>query len=456
MPVKPKRWLARIMTVALVGAATSIPAAGNLDPGLQCRLGAYRLSDGRSLAVTGFDGSPHDLRYLLSSGEYGQLSATPGGDYNLRAPKGETYGSVSFAPCAKGEAEIREEGRHALSGRKLPLQISRVFFESAGAHLFGTLVMPTDGSASAVVVWVEGSNDDPSTDDLDWQFVLPLNGIGVFVYDKRGTGQSGGQVSADFYVRAADTAAAAKEARQLAPEAQRFGVFGGSQGGWVAPLAATLTPLDFVIVGYGLAEGVTAQDRDEVEEEVRAAGFGDNVIPKVREITDATTRIVKSGWTSGYDELTAVEKKYSGEPWFKAITTENGYTGMMLKAPVDQIRTMGPKLDKHVSFNYDPRPVIESIRPRQLWILGGADHTAPNARTIEILKQIQTSRSDLDLVVYEDADHGLTETFESNGITRHRYPAGLSDLITNWITQGKLPRSRNGLAVMHPTIRTGL
>jgi hypothetical protein len=199
-----------------------------------------------------------------------------------------------------------------------------------------------------------------------------------------------------------------------------------------------------------VAEGVTAQDRDEVEEQVRAAGFGDDVIPKVREITDATTRIVKSGWASGYEELTAVERKYSGTPWFKAITTENGYTGIMLRTPADQIRTMGPKLDKHVSFNYDPRPVIESIRPRQLWVLGGADRTAPNAKTIEILRDIQTRRHDLDLAAYKDADHGLTETFEANGIARHRYPAGLAQLIADWIAFGTLPPSQGNLAILHP------
>ena len=450
MRVRADRWLVRTMMLAFVAAAAATSAAATLDPDLQCRLGAYRLSDGRSVGVTGIEGGAHDLRYLLSSGEYGQLASVSGGDYQMRAPKGETYGSVSFAPCRLGGLVFREEGKAPLSGRKLPLIVTRTSFDSAGSRLFGKLVMPAYGKAAAIVVWVEGSNDDPSTDDVDWQFVLPLSGIGVFVYDKRGTGQSQGELSADFYIRAADTASAVKEARRLAPHVQRFGVFGGSQGGWVAPLTATLTPLDFVIVGYGLAEGVTAQDRDEVEEEVRAAGYGDDVIPKVREVTDDTTRIVKSGWQSGYEQLTSVEKKYSREPWFKAITNENGYTGVMLKTPVDQIRLMGPKLDKRVSFNYDPRPVIETIRPRQLWILGGADHTAPNARTVEILKDIQVRRRDIDLIVYPDADHGLTETFESRGVARHRYPAGLTGLIVSWISSNALPPPEGNFLIIRP------
>jgi len=82
MPAQPARQ--RVFVRAIAGAIVStvlvMPAAANLDPALQCRLGAWRLSDGRSLAVTGIDGSTHDLRYLFSSGEYGPLFSTPGGD----------------------------------------------------------------------------------------------------------------------------------------------------------------------------------------------------------------------------------------------------------------------------------------------------------------------------------------------------------------------------------------
>ena len=230
MPVRPERWLVGMMAGAFVAAATTAaePAQAALNPDLQCRLGFYRLSDGRSVAVTGFDGTAHNLRYRLSSGEFGQLVWTAGGEYQMRALKGEAYGLVSFAPCVKGDLTFRETGGPALSGQKFPLQISRTSFESARTRLCGKLVMPVGGDAAAIVVWVEGSNDDPSTDDLDWQFLLPLKGIGVFVYDKRGTGESQGEISADFYVRAADTAAAVNEARRLAPRVPRVGVFGGS------------------------------------------------------------------------------------------------------------------------------------------------------------------------------------------------------------------------------------
>src|SRR6202012_395546 len=108
-------------------------------------------------------------------------------------------------------------------------------------------------------------------------------------------------------------------------------------------------------------------------------------------------------------------------------------TAIMLKTPIEKIREMGPKLDKHVSFNYDPRPVVASIAPRQLWVLGGADRTTPNIATLRILEDIQKSKSNLDIAIYRDADHGIEEMFSTAGAKRRRYPESLFALVANWM-----------------------
>jgi uncharacterized protein len=435
----------------LMAAAMLLPLApaarADIDPRLRCRFGAYALSDGRTLVIDGYDGAARDLQYVLSTGEYGHLAASAPDHYAMTADSG-AYGSASFSDCSSGELTFAEDGRQSLVGKRVANLVSYADFGSGGVRLHGKLVMPQNGNADAVVVMIQGSDDDPGTDDDFWQYALPLRGIGVFTYDKRGSGHSSGALSADFYLRAADTAAAVRKARELAPDTARFGVFGGSQGGWVAPLTATQTSLDFVTVGYGLAEGVTAQDRDEVEEMVRAAGYGDDVIAKVREITDATARVVKSEWTSGWKELAAVEGKYRREPWYKAIDGENGYTAIVLHAPEAKARMMGPKLDKHISFSYDPRPVIAMIAPRQLWVLGGADRTAPSAATLQILAAIQQHKPSLDVAVYRNADHGILLPFTFRGIKRRRFPDGYFDLIANWIKTDRLPKSDSDLIVL--------
>ena len=67
-----------------------------------------------------------------------------------------------------------------------------------------------------------------------------------------------------------DGVAAMREARRLAgARAGRVGYQAGSQGGWVAPIAANRAPVDFVIVCFGLAVSVIDEDQQQVEIEMR-------------------------------------------------------------------------------------------------------------------------------------------------------------------------------------------
>ena len=102
----------------------------------------------------------------------------------------------------------------------------------------------------------------------------------------------------------------------------------------------------------------------------------------------------------------------------------------------EQARAGGPAQAQGLSFNYEPRPVIETIKPRQLWLLGGSDRQAPSARTVEILQEIQHTRADLDVVVFPAADHGLTERFKGAGGETSAYSRGLFDLLASWILTG--------------------
>jgi pimeloyl-ACP methyl ester carboxylesterase len=403
-----------------------------LDADLQCRLGAYALPDGRFLSLTGSAGHPRDLRYGRSEGGLGKLVEQADGGYVSSAPPKL---ALRFEPCASGVVRM-ESGAGALQARRVPLVVRQTTFRSGDVALRGKLVLPPGGKAKAMAVWIGGSNNDPDTDDMGWQFELARRGVGVFVYDKRGTGGSGGAFTADFHLRAADTAAAVREARRLAPGVGKVGVIGGSQGGWVAPLAATLTPLDFVVPAFALAEGPPAQDRAVVEGQLRQAGFDDPILRQADELTVATERVVRSNFTDGFDALEAVKAKYAGAPWLAAIQPRS-YTGVLLSTTSDDARRMGPTLSQGLSFDYEPRPVIETIKARQLWLLGGRDRQAPSAGTVKALTEIQHARRDLDVVVFPDADHGLLQKSKGPEGEITTYPPGLFDLMAAWILTGR-------------------
>lgn len=427
-------------TLAIVTLAAATPPVvldpvvkTRLDPGLRCRLGTYALPDGRFLSITGSNGHPRDLRYARSEGGLGRLVEQADGAYVSSAPPPKL--TLRFDACESGLVRLENDSSEQL-GRRAPLVVRETVFRSGDVDLHGKLVMPPGGHAKAVAVWIGGSNNDPDTDDTGWQFELARRGVGFFVYDKRGAGASGGALTADFHVRAADTVAAVKAARRLAPRTKKVGVIGASQGGWVAPLVATLTPLDFVIPVFAMAEGPTAQDRAVVEDQVRRAGFDDVALRKADELTAATARVVRSNFTQGFEDLEALKLKYAGEPWM-AVIQPRSYTGVLLRMTSGEAREFGPSLSQGLNFDYEPKPVITTIKPRQLWLLGGRDRQAPSTGAVLVLRDIQRSRPDLDVVVFPEADHGLIEKFQGPTGETSSYPSGLFDLLASWIFTGR-------------------
>lgn len=432
------------VATALAAALSTAPQLDavpqtRLDTALRCRLGAYALPGGRFVTITGHAGHARNLQYTLSTGEFGRLREGPDGAYAAGTL------TVAFEPCETGRLRLTR-GETTEQGQRLPLVETETTFAAKDASLHGKLVMTPDKRPKALAVWIDGSNNDPSTDDAVWQYELARRGVAVFVYDKRGTGGSTGALSADFQVRALDTSAAVAEARRLAPGVRRVGVIGGSQGGWVAPLTATLTPVDFVIPAFAMAEGPIAQDRQLVEAQLRQAGFKDEDLAKAQALTALTERVVRSNFTDGFSELDAFRAEHSGEPWMKAIQPRS-YTGILLTMSSADAKAGGPAASQGLSFGYEPRPVIETIKARQLWLLGGADQQAPSAGAQTILRQIQTKRPDLGVVVFPKADHGLIERTKTPSGTSTAYSDDLFDIAAAWIKEGRLP-APGGFVIM--------
>lgn len=436
-----------LLTINLAFALATAPAPldatpqTRLDPDLRCLLGAYALPAGKFVTITGADGQPRGLSYTLSNGQFGSLAEQLDGSFSA--------GSfvIRFSTCSAARLKLSHHNK-AQSGVRLRLAEKETSFKSDGINLHGKLVLPAGGRSRVAAVWIEGSNNNPTTDDTVWQYELARRGVATFVYDKRGTGGSGGPQTSDFNARARDTAAAVEETRRLAPTLQRIGVLGGSQGGWVAPLTATKTHLDFVIAAFAMAEGPIAQDKALVEQQLRAAGYGDTILVDARELTGITEQIVRTNMQGGLEALDAFKAKHASASWLDAIQPRS-YTGLLLKVPTEQIKIAGPTMAQGLSFDFEPRPIIEGIKPRQLWLLAGSDTQAPNAATQTILRQIQQKRSDIVVIVFPKADHGLVESMQTADGAALAYSSRIFDIAADWIKTDKRP-TKNRFHVMPP------
>jgi uncharacterized protein len=88
-----------------------------------------------------------------------------------------------------------------------------------------------------------------------------------------------------------------------AREAGRIGYWGGSEGGWVAPIAATRATVDFVIVAFGLAVSVIDEDQEEVALEMRLKRHSPEEIAKAQEVAATAEAVFESGFTKCFKLL---------------------------------------------------------------------------------------------------------------------------------------------------------
>ena len=71
-------------------------------------------------------------------------------------------------------------------GKRIALDVTQTRFQSGSVDLAGRLVMPKGLRPVPIVVLVHGSEQFSARDFYALQRLFPSEGIGVFVYDKRG------------------------------------------------------------------------------------------------------------------------------------------------------------------------------------------------------------------------------------------------------------------------------
>jgi dienelactone hydrolase len=438
-----------LRSIGLCVLAARCYAAG----GVECNIGAYLLSDGSIVDIAPSDDDA--LRWRRLDGTTGALHKTVTGMWTSTSgwtDRGDGE-SVSFSECDKRSIEF-----DGVRGERIDFNVRETMFHSRGTALAGRLVMPLGRSKVPVVVLVHGSEQDSALETFFLQRLLPAYGVGAFVYDKRGTGHSAGTYSQDFNLLADDAVAAMREARRLAgSRLTRIGYQGGSQGGWVAPIAANRARVDFVIVCYGLAVSVIDEDQQEVEIEMREKGYSPAEITQALEVARAAEAVVASHFTKGFAELDAMRAKYRSAPWYKDL--HGNYTYMLLPYSETQLRELGStklSFTRSTPFHYDPMPTLRADMVPQLWVLGGEDYEAPSAETSGRIKSLIESGLPFTLACYPHAEHGMTlfEIQADGTRVSTRYAPGYFAMIRDFARFGQLPGTYGDAEISRSRLRS--
>ena len=252
-------------------------------------LPASRARDMRYAGIyTGSPGTPPS-RYLLTFGAQGHLRwenleanesspLYPVSDsvfvfgVALRARGDDAAPTVTFSRGTNGAvtATARGGATSLTIARAGDYTLRELAYANGGIMLAGTLITPPAPGPLPVVVFVHGSGD-ASRDDVWYKqfddFFLQ-RGFAVFIPDKRGAGSAGGDWrTASFDDLAEDIVAAVdalKSQRDI--DGTRIALWGFSQGGWIAPLAATKSrDIALVMVASG---GAVSNREAEIAEQV--------------------------------------------------------------------------------------------------------------------------------------------------------------------------------------------
>lgn len=259
------------------------------------------------------------------------------------------------------------------------LLIEEVSFTNRGVVIAGSLVRPNIPSQCPAIILIDGSGKTKRR--IKYARMLAENRIAVLTYDKRGVGESGGR-----YISRGN--ASPQNLELLASDAiegisllmmhdkidkQKIGVWGGSQGGWIASLvASSCKQVSFMVL-----------------------------------LSAPSTSVIKE---MRYSKLAGNDPDF-----FAKYSPEKINRELDKKHLLDWFRR-----------DFDPAPYLEKINIPVLWIYGERDRSCPVSSSVNILNNLE--KNNFEIKIYPDSGHSLR--FPNSKFAPARE---INEFFINWI-----------------------
>jgi len=279
-----------------------------------------------------------------------------------------------------------------------PYTEENISFINGNVKLAGTIYKPKETATFPLVILIHGSDEQTrrTTYMRSLVYVLTKNHIGVVVYDKRGTGSSGGNMNtASFHDLANDASACIQYiSRRKDLPVTKLGLFGTSQGGWIAPMVANRwKSVGFVILNVGPAVSTFKQDLDRVEYTMRGDGFDKKTIDSALQHSRLYFDVVRAD--TGWNTLRRSVALFKTKPW----GTENNLLQLPEKMN-DEDMLWWRRND------YDPEKELSRMKCRVLSLMGGNDNLVPPATNLPLMERyLAKAGCPHKIIVLPDAGH---------------------------------------------------
>ncbi len=311
--------------------------------------------------------------------------------------------AVSSGPAAGSVSALSLPPPSCLDAETAPANAYReegLRIASGEVTLAGRLFLPeAPGPHPAVVLLHGGGLERLNEAPLFYAPLLARCGVAALVYDKRGTGASGGRWGeALFDDFAADAAAAVTVlARRKDIDAHRIGLIGFSQGGRLAPVVAVRQgQVAFVVGVSGPFTSVAETRLYALEQRFRRWSMPDSV-----------QAVALALWKKHFAAI-AEENKAA----LVALDEEVRAARQRLStAPLPPSSNQLPQTPTYNSMGRNYTAELRALRVPMLAVYGDRDALVPVQRSMDALQRVlkQGGHRNLDIQVVPFADHSFTD-----------------------------------------------
>jgi pimeloyl-ACP methyl ester carboxylesterase len=401
--------------------------------------GSYEIGPGRVIDVGPFRESGNRLTFVDSATRRtGVLYATTEFDFFAGATSALAYPveiRATFVRASNGEVtglRWRDGNGRTFEGKRIaPYREEEIVSRNGDVTMHSTLTLPKGPGPHPVVIFAPGSSTGPPRPAGFNPYFMVRHGFGLLTIDKRGTGASNGDWRTSTYEDLARDLIAAAEVLATRPDvdARRIGIWGNSEGGWTAPLAASLSNvISSVIIRSASALPITAAVAMEAE-------------TRFRDATDLSNEEIKAAVAFKQEtEHIALTPEPWPDVWPRIVAK---YDSMQDRRWLQYVR--GPGKDHwwwqwwRLRGGYDPAPALEKLRiPVLVWIPDKDCCMPPAAANAAAFRNAfaRGGNTRAEIHVVPGANHGLLEAktgFMSEGARLNTYAPGYLDRIVAWL-----------------------
>jgi len=318
-------------------------------------------------------------------------------------PEGDKFGGTW---SGFGQTAVFNFKRAAAATAAKPYREKEVVFKNGGVTLAGTLILPLKAGKFPGVVLTHGGTPNERAGYRSWALHFARRGIAALIYDKRGAGASGGETRAASMEDLARDAVAGVDLLKTFSEIdnRQIGVAGHSQGGWVAPLASTMSKdVAFVIASAASGIGPDKQSIFHRANVMRESGFSEDAVKIASDLRArlyATGRMLLENNPNASEErrkISAELEKYKDAPWLEAAA---------LPPNLDNDKPSRGGLEL---LFFDPLPMWEKVKVPVLLMWGEKDTVVPvtEGKNIILNALKKAFNSDVTVKIFPHVNHAV-------------------------------------------------